>query len=171
MKICPKCKYQDNSKEPTSCPRCGVIYAKIEGAQKTRAAQELLNQQFENTLRREEAAYSEQESLSDTEWQRDQESYTVAQHLTAFFNIFAIGTAISYVIGGIILWRMLGETPFITSSGRYTFTVLYVMSAPFPIAIYLALASALKLGKDIADNTRATRHYMSYLVHKRKTRS
>ena len=169
MKICPKCKYQDDSKEPVSCPRCGVIYAKIEVAQQTRAAQQRLNMQFENTMRAEEETYSQQ-AFSDREWELDQDSYPVAQNLTAFFNIFAIITAVSYIIGGMIIWNLLGNTPYITNSGRYSLTVLYVMSAAFPIAIYLALATVLKLGKDIADNSRATRNYLAQLAHRNKTR-
>ena len=102
MKTCPKCKYQDNSKYPESCPRCGVIYAKVEETKRTKIAQDRLNKQFEDTLRREEEVYSEFEGFYDREWQNDQDSYPLVQNLTAVFNIFAIGAGLSYVIGGIV---------------------------------------------------------------------
>lgn len=170
MKTCPKCKHQDNSPEPVSCPKCGVIYAKIEEAQRTKSVQERLSQQLENTLRAEEEI-SSQHTFSDKEWELDQESYPTVQSLSSFFNIFAILTAIAWALGTVQLWSVLGEIPYFTTSGRYTLTIVYLFSAAMPIALCLALSWALKLGKDIADNTRATRHYMSQLSQKKKGRT
>ena len=169
MKICPKCKQQDNSAQPVSCPKCGVIYAKFETAQRAKSAEERLNQQLENTLRHEEEI-SSLYSFSDRELDLDRESYSTVQSLAGFFNIFAIFTAIAWTLGSVQLWSLLGEVPYFTNSGRYTLTVIYFLSAAMPIALCLSLSWALKLGKDIADNTRATRHYLSQLSQKKKTR-
>jgi hypothetical protein len=158
---CPKCGFKNDQQQATNCPKCGLIYAKFQKTQAHKSIEQTLSDSFSNAMPSE---YKEESRFADFESQKDQDSYSAIVFLSGFFNIFAGLLGIIWVAGIIVFWSFLSSTQYFQGSPKVIVTLFFAMFSFLPIAMYASISGALKLGKDIADNTRATRNYLAHLT-------
>lgn len=164
MIVCPKCGHQ-HQQPTTACSKCGLIYEKFRQAEKNRRQEEDLNNRLTDTLLKVENTHDQ--GFYDFESQKDQQSYVGITYLSWFFFIFAGLTGIAWVVQIKFLSNFFDVFLQIKGSEKFALTLIVAIFSSLPVATYLAIGSALKIGKDIADNTRATRNYLEQLVKKR----
>jgi len=164
MTVCPKCGHQ-HLQPTTACSKCGLIYEKFRQAEKHRRQEQELNDRLADTLLKVEDTYDQ--GFYDFEKQKDQQSYVGITYLSWFFFIFAGLTGIVWVVQIKYLSNFFDVFLQIKGSEKFVLTLIVAIFSLLPVATYLAIGSALKIGKDIADNTRATRNYLEQLVKKK----
>ena len=164
MTVCPKCEHQHH--QPVkACSKCGLIFEKFRQAEERRKAEQVLNDQLADTLTQVENTYDQ--GFYDFESQRDRQSYVGITYLSWFFFIFAGLTGIALIVQIKFLSSFFDVFPQIKGPEKFALTLVVAIFSSLPVATYLAIGSALKIGKDIADNTRATRNYLEHLVKKK----
>lgn len=164
MTVCPKCGHE-HQQPAKACSKCGLIFEKFRQAEKFRRQEQDLNNRLADTLTKVESNYDQ--GFYDFESQRDRQSYVGITYLSWFYFIFAGLTAIAWVIQIKYLSYFIDAFLQIKGPEKLVLTLIIAIFSSLPVATYLAIGGALKLGKDIADNTRATRNYLEQLVKKK----
>lgn len=161
MTVCPKCGHQ-HQQPTTACSKCGLIYEKFRQAEKHRQQEQDLNNRLADTLTQVEDTYNQ--GFYDFESQRDRQSYPSITYLSWFFFLFAGLTAIAWIVQILFVSSFIGAFLQVKGPEKLVLVLVVAIFSSLPVAAYLAIGGALKLGKDIADNTRATRNYLEQLV-------
>lgn len=161
MITCPKCGFKNNQSQATACPKCGLIYAKFQKVRTHKSIEQALSDSFSKAMPSE---LEEESRFADFESQKDQDSYSAIVFLSGFFNIFAGLLGIIWIAGIVVFWSFLSSTQYLQGFQKIIVTLFFAMFSFLPIAMYASISGALKLGKDIADNTRATRNYLAHLT-------
>ncbi len=164
MTVCPKCGHQ-HQQPTTACSKCGLIYEKFRQAEKHRRQEQDLNNRLADTLTQVENTYDQ--GLYDFEGQRDRQSYPSITYLSWFFFIIAGLTAIAWIVQIMFVSSFIGLFLQVKGSEKFVLILVVAIFSSLPVATYLAIGGALTLGKDIADNTRATRNYLEQLAKRR----
>lgn len=173
MIFCPKCGLKNEKPQATDCPKCGLIYAKFQKAQQEEVHHINAERALNDSLRRAVASSDEEPpNYIDFELDRDSRSYPLIENLSLFFLCFASILGLFTVFEIKYVWSLLVELNTSLKIFSKSDIWIIVLSVGFlgtlQIAIYLAIGGLLRLGKDIADNTRATRNYLSHIALKVK---
>ena len=161
MITCPKCGFKNDQPQATDCPKCGLIYAKFQRAQTHKSVEQALNDSFKDAM---PSGHEEEPRFTDLEPQKDDDSYSGIVYLSWFFIGFSCVLGLIWVAEIKFFWSFIDSYQIFKGSDKLLVILLFAMFSSLPVAIYLSVGGALKLGKDIADNTRATRNYLAYLV-------
>lgn len=164
MTVCPKCGHE-HQQPAKACSKCGLIFEKFRQAEERRKSEQDLNDRLADTLTQVENTYNQ--GFYDFESQRDRQSYPSITYLSWFFFLFAGLTAIAWIVQILFFSFFIGAFLQVKGPEKLVLILVVAIFSSLPVAAYLAIGGALKLGKDIADNTRATRNYLEQLV-KRK---
>jgi len=178
MKTCLKCNFENPQGNSEACPKCGAVYAKMERlarealkAKEQAERERVWNDRLEREFDKEESpSYEDSLETYAREARRDQEAYPVISMLSGFFIILAIMVGAVGLIAALNAYNLLqaytqiGGVPGQSNVGLF---VIMAVSVTTSVAIVLAIAGGLKLGRDIANNTRATREYMHELATRR----
>ena len=168
MTTCPKCGFKNNQPQATSCPKCGIYYAKFETAKEHLNAERSLNAGLKKTLSQADDIYAEE--FTDLESDKDDNSYGGIFYLSWFFIVFSCFLGFIWILEIKYFWSFIDSYQIFKGSDKLLVVLFFAIFSSLPVAIYLAVGGALKLGKDIADNTRATRNYLAHIA-KTKNRS
>jgi hypothetical protein len=95
---------------------------------------------------------------------RDRESYPFIEFLINFFLFAAALVGISCIVGAIHFWDFLTQLSFFSSQSRFFLIAAIILSDAISVGILLAISAALTLGRDIANNTRASRECLFKLL-------
>lgn len=173
MPTCPKCGFKNERPQATDCPKCGLIYAKFQKAQKDEARHISAEQALNDSLRRAIGSDSEEATtFIDFETDKDFRSYPSIEKLSVFFLCFAGVLGLVTIIEIKYVWGVLNQLnasfKMFSNSDFWIILLSVGLLGTLQVAIYLAIGGLLRLGKDIADNTRATRNYLSHIARKMK---
>ena len=173
MTTCPKCGFINKQSQATDCPKCGLIYAKFKKVQEEESQHISAERSLNNSLNKAiSSSFDEPSSYTDFEADRDSRTYPMVDNLSLFFIVFAGILAIFTIFEIKYVWNLLFELNASFKIFSKTDVWIIVLSIGFlgimQTAIYLAVGGLLHLGKDIADNTRATRNYLSHIAKKMK---
>lgn len=174
MKTCPKCGFQNSRPQAEDCPKCGLIYSKFYKAQqsesKQMSAEKALNDSLTKVISNDQQRIT---SCADFEPIKDNDSYQMIGHLAFFLIAFSGVLAIWTIIEAKYFWGLLTQanetiraftnTDIFTKSDIWIMIVSVIFIGTLQVALCLAIGGFLHLGKDIADNTRATRNYLSQI--------
>jgi hypothetical protein len=94
----------------------------------------------------------------DPEYAKDEEAYPVVQFLSGVFAFLAAFTAITEILGLINFYRW-GRL-FLQSRELLLYTVSLGVASAGSVVVLLAISEALKMGRDVANHTRAMREYL-----------
>lgn len=114
--------------------------------------------------------HQETSSFIDLEANKDSRTYQPISNLSIFILILSGVLVLFTIIETKYVWDLLthlnASFKMFSSSDR----LLIVLSVGFlgvmQVATFLAIGGLLRIGKDIADNTRATRNYLSHIAQK-----
>ena len=161
MITCPKCGSKNDQSQATDCPRCGLIYAKFQRAQTHKNVEQELNNSLSNAM---PSRQTEEQSSTDFEPQKDDNSYSGIVYLSWFFIGLSCVLGLISIIDIKYLWAFIDSYQIFKGSEKLFVFLLLAILASLPVAVCLAVSGALTLGKDIADNTRATRNYLTHIA-------
>lgn len=166
MRKCPKCGFA-NDQNTLECPKCGAIYAKVQQAMASKQAirqhETLLNQKIRKEMS-DDFPIDETIDLWNAESNRDNEAYPVAAALSTFFAFAAAAAGIFCFIGALQFWGLLTHMSFFTDRDKIFLLVAIVFANAISVGTLLAISAALSLGRDIANNSRASREYLLKLA-------
>jgi hypothetical protein len=166
METCPKCGFS-NAMPATDCLKCGVNFAKVGQARATERAalqnEAAINHKIERVLTRnfpldEDLYHRENEAL------HDRESYPFIEFLSTFFLFAASLVGVACIVGTIYFWGFLTQLSFFSAQNKFVLLAAIILSDAISVGILLAISGALTLGRDIANNTRASRECLFELV-------
>jgi hypothetical protein len=166
---CPKCSFEIQQAGAAACPKCGVVFAKVqralaeEAAIKRRvAAERSISAVLEKQMEADEEVHSRLNLDPDPEYARDEAAYPVIHLLSAVFYFLAVFTGIIETLG-LIYFYQWGKMIFSPGEMLLFMTSLAVASAG-SVVFLLAVAEGLKIGRDVANNSRAMREYLRRMV-------
>jgi ribosomal protein L37E/uncharacterized membrane protein len=167
MIICPKCGHKNETPHASDCPKCGVIYEKFRQMQQQRKAEQKLNNEFESVMMTNTDTsgfvYDDFESV------KDKDSYASISNLSFYFICIGIILIAFWIYDLKFIWSVLSAyANFMKTSDKIFIVLAMAVFTSIPIALYFAVGAGLKLGKDIANNTRATRNYIRDIAQKTK---
>ena len=168
MTTCPTCGFDNPDDKATTCPECGLPYAELADlSEKEESCGESLAEDFyprfaERLMERENTP----ETPADREWDRDQTTYPGILYLSWFFYGFALVLGFGWIVGISFFRRYLAGLEGVDPSDRLYLILLFAIVSSMPMALYLAIGAVLRLGKDIADNTRAARSHLARIVNR-----
>ena len=166
MTSCPKCGFQNRQPQAASCPKCGVYYSKFRKASEQQKAESKINEELSAAMSFSDS-YPDNLSL-DVERHKDKDSYTGIVFLSWFFIAISGLLLVFWIFDMKFIWSLMTYySDFIRKEDKFFFMIFFGSMASLPIAVYFAIGGALKLGKDIADNTRATRNYLERIAKKK----
>jgi hypothetical protein len=162
---CPKCSFEIQQAGAAACPKCGVVFAKVQRALAEEAAfnrrvtaERSISVALEKQMEADEAVRSRLNLDPDPEYARDEAAYPVIHFLAGIFTFLAVFTAITEILG-LIYFYQWGKLIFSPREMLLFMTSLAVASAG-SVVVLLAVAEGLKLGRDVANNSRAMREYL-----------
>ncbi|OHB32049.1 MAG: hypothetical protein A2X84_12345 [Desulfuromonadaceae bacterium GWC2_58_13] len=167
MKICGKCGFENDANETVDCPKCGAIYAKVEkaklNASTVRQQEETISQKIEKEMG---SSYVPDENLYlwEQEARQDRDAYPFIAGLSTFFVFAALLTGVSCIIGAYHFWDILTQLQFFSDRGKIFLFVAIALTDAVSVGTLLAISATLTLGRDIANNTRASREYLLKLA-------
>jgi hypothetical protein len=165
MKTCPKCGFE-NELTNQDCLKCGVIFAKVDQARANErdalSRESAINRKIERVLGN--AYLDEGLYFQEKETIRDRESYPFIEFLINFFLFAAALVGISCIVGAIHFWDFLIQFSFFSSQSRFFLIAAIIPSDAISVGTLLAISAALALGRDIANNTRASRECLFKLL-------
>lgn len=171
MIFCPKCGFKNEQPQATDCPKCGLVYAKFHKAKNEGKNHIAAEQELTNSFRR--AMSSEVEEATDfidLETRKDADSYQMLNYLSLFFICFAAILAIFTLVEAKYIWGLLNylsaSYKMFTTSDKWLIAISVFFIGTMQVALFLAVGGLLRIGKDIADNTRATRNYLLHIARK-----
>jgi hypothetical protein len=166
MKICPKCGFENELATP-DCLKCGVIFAKVEQARSNERdalqKEAAINHRIERVLTG-NIPLDEGLHLLEKEALRDRESYPFIEFLSTFFLFAAAMVGIACIVGAIHFWDFLTQLSFFSAQNKFFLLAAIILSDAISVGILLAISGALTLGRDMANNTRASREGLFELV-------
>lgn len=166
MTTCPKCGFKKESNTP-DCMNCGVIFAKAEQAlakERTASLQETtLNREIEWAMA-ENLPVDEELNFIEGEILQDGKSYPFIEFLIKFFLFAAALIGLGFIVGAIYFWDFLRQIPFFSAQDRYILIFAIILSDMISVGTLLATSAALTLGRDIANNTRASRECLFRVI-------
>lgn len=162
---CPKCSFEIGEAGAASCPKCGVVFAKVqkaladEAAYKRRIASERsISAALEKQMEEDEEVRSRLGLDPDMEMMKDEEAYPVIRFLSGLFILLAVIAAVAGILGLFDFYRWakmsLGPRELVLSM------LLLAAAVVGSVVVLLAVAEGLKMGRDVANNTRAMREYL-----------
>ncbi|MEZ4599589.1 MAG: hypothetical protein R2940_07355 [Syntrophotaleaceae bacterium] len=138
---------------------CGVIFAKVEQARADErnalSRESAINRKIEKVLRNDPV--DERFFFQEKEVIRDRESYPFIEFLINFFLFAAALVGIGCIMGAIHFWNFLTQLPFFSTQYRIFLILAITFTNAISVGLLLAIPAALTLGRDIANNTRASR--------------
>jgi hypothetical protein len=166
MKTCPKCGFENESANP-DCLKCGVNFAKVERARSNEQEpfknEAIVNRKIEKVMGQDtpedEAFY-----FQENEAIRDRESYPFIEFLSTFFLFLAALVGIAYIVGAIHFWDFLTQLSFFETRDKIFLLISITLADAISVGTLLAISAALTLGRDIANNTRASRECLFKLL-------
>ena len=161
MITCPKCGFKNDQSQATDCPKCGLIYAKFQRAKTHKSVEKSLNESFRDAM---PSGHEEEPRFTDFEPQKDDDSYSGIVYLSWFFIGLSCVLGLISIIDIKYLWAFIDSYQIFKGSEKLFVFLLLAILASLPVAVCLAVSGALTLGKDIADNTRATRNYLAHIA-------
>lgn len=173
MIFCPKCGFKNELPQATDCPKCGLIYSKFQHAQAEEknhiSAERALNEELRKAFPQEISSHS---SFTDFETSKDHNSYPILNNLSVFFMFFAGILAIFTIVEAKYIWSLLSylnsSFEIFKTADKVYITIAAIFIGTMQVSMFLAIGCLLRIGKDIADNTRATRNYLLYLARNEK---
>lgn len=165
MTTCPKCGFRSELNTP-ECPKCGVIYAKAEPERVKETAIRQKEAAINRKIEKEMGGFGADDgfSLWDQEAGNDREAYPLIGFLSTFFAFAAALFGIGYVAGAIYFWDILMQLGFFSQGDKLVLIGAIALADGVSVGTLLAISGALTLGRDIANNTRASREYLFRLV-------
>lgn len=165
MKICPKCGF-GNELDTPECPKCGVIYAKAEQAKSDKQAAHNQEKTINKKIEKEMSDYVPDESyfLWEQEARLDRNAYPFIGALSTFFVFAAAIFGIGCIAGAIYFWDILTQLGYFSDRDKIFLVGVIALTDAVSVGTLLAIAGLLTLGRDIANNTRASREYLFNLV-------
>ena len=169
MITCPKCGFKNEKLQATDCPKCGLIYAKFQKAKEEQIRHMSAEHALRDSLSKAVTEGQDEEpKFLDFESGKDQSSYPAITYLSWFFIGFSGVLGLVWVVEIKFFWSLLDSFFQLKGPDKLFITIFFAIFSSLPIAIYLSVGGALKLGKDIADNTRASRSYLAHIANKMK---
>jgi uncharacterized Zn finger protein (UPF0148 family) len=162
---CQKCGFQTSRSGVEVCPRCGAVYAKMQraiaekkAASKRVAAERILSARIAKKMEEDESLRNVLNLDLDPEIARDEQAYPVARFLSGLFAFLAAFTALveALALAHFYTWATL---VFNATDLLLFMTALSVFSVT-TVVILLAISEGLKIGRDVASNSRAMREYL-----------
>lgn len=179
MQSCPKCNFAKPA-HAESCPKCGVVYAKVARMRHEAAQERKLSDLLEKELGEEarEADDSFEMSLHENRYRAD--SYSTIQLISGFLNFMAALIVIATMLSAIVTWGLMGEaSQSIASLGsamrggvfsvshRLFIVIMQLLGGFTAAALVAAIAGGLHLGRDIAQNTHLAKEYLHRMYVRR----
>jgi hypothetical protein len=169
--VCQKCGFQASGPGAEICPKCGVVHAKVQramaeqvAARKKFAAERNLSETIANSMEEDENLRLTMNFELDPEISRDEEAYPVTHFLSGFFAFLAVFTALVEVMG---LWHFYSWGKALLSTQELLLSMISLsLLAATSVVILLAISEWLKMGRDVANNTRAMRAYLRRIAGK-----
>jgi hypothetical protein len=162
---CPKCNFEIREGGAAACPKCGVVFAKVQRALAEEAAfnrrvtaERTISVALEKQMEADEAVHSRLNLGPDPEYARDDAAYPAIHFLSGVFTFLAAFTALIEGLG-LIYFYQWGKLIFSPGEMLLFMTSLVVASAG-SVVVLLAIAEGLKMGRDVANNSRAMREYL-----------
>lgn len=166
MRTCPKCGFINESNTP-DCMNCGVIFAKVEQARANERAalfkEAALNREIEWAMAG-NLPVDEELSFIEGEIIQDGKSYPFIEFLINFFLFAAVVVGLGCIVGAIYFWDLLRQLPLFSAQDRYLLLFVIILSDVISVGTLLAISAALTLGRDIANNTRASRECLFRVI-------
>ena len=165
---CLKCGFDDGS-ESDSCAKCGVVHAKARQAsaqqaeqRRKAAAERAISDLSERRLKADEKISASLNPFHDTQYLLDKDSYPVTEFLSGFFLFMAACTAIIEIMG-LVYFYQWGRILF-SSQELIFYMISIVVTSAGTVVVLLAISEGLKMGRNVANNTRATREYLRQIA-------
>jgi hypothetical protein len=162
---CPKCSFEIRESGAAACPKCGVVFAKVQRAlaeeaafSRRIAAERSISAVLEKQMEADEEVRSRLNLDPDPEYARDEAAYPVIDFLSGVFYFLAVLTGIIETLG-LIYFYQWGKMIFGPGEMLLSMASLAVVSAG-SVVVLLAVAEGLKMGRDVANNSRAMREYL-----------
>lgn len=173
MIACPKCGFKNDLPQAADCPKCGLIYAKFQKTTEDERSHLQAERELTNSFRKVMASESEEPShFTDFETVKDSDSYRMLDNLSLFFIGFAGVLAIFTIVEAKYIWGLLtylnASFKMFTSADKWLISISVIFVGVMQASLFLAIGGLLRIGKDIADNTRATRNYLLHIARKSK---
>ena len=173
MQLCPKCNFT-NPSDSDSCPKCGVVYAKVARIRREAIQERRLSDLVEKELSAGEAGGDDSFDLALREHRVQEGGYPVAQIISGFLYFMAGTTLLFTIISAVWVWHLLGEANQIwvglgikggifTAQGRVFIITLEIFGGLTLSALLAAAAAGLGVGRDIALNTQMAKEYLHRL--------
>ncbi|ALC16330.1 hypothetical protein DSOUD_1551 [Desulfuromonas soudanensis] len=170
---CPKCGFDFQETGAVACPKCGVVFAKVqrvaaaEAAFKQRTAAEIsICEGIQKEMERDEKIRFRLSFGPDPEYARDEAAYPVTLYLSGAFAFLAAFTTITEIMG-LVHFYQWGKLIFDPREMFFFMFSLAVASAG-SVSMLLAISEGLRMARDVANNSRATREYSRMITVKRK---
>ena len=168
---CPKCGFEIQEIGASACPKCGVVFAKLERTLAERAALEhrmaaerSISAVLEKQMEADENVRSGLGGYSDLESVRDEEAYPLARFLSSAFTFLAALTAMGDLVG-LTHFYQWGRAIF-APRDMYLFLASLVIASFGSVIVLLAIAEGLRMGRDVTNHTRAMREYLRKIAVK-----
>jgi uncharacterized Zn finger protein (UPF0148 family) len=170
---CPKCGFEIQEVGAAACPKCGVVFAKVQRAlaeeaafNRRIAAERSISVALEKQMEADEEVRSRLNLDPDPEYAWDEEAYPAVPVLSGVFTFLALFTAISE-ISGLIYFYQWGKLIF-SAREMLLFMISLAVASAGSVVMLLAIAEGLKMGRDVANNSRAMREYLRRMAGERK---
>ena len=162
---CPKCSFDIRESGATACPKCGVVFAKVQRALAEEAAfnrritaERSISAILEKQMEADEEVRSRLNLGPDPEYARDEAAYPVIHFLSAVFYFLTVLTGIIETLG-LIYFYQWGKLIF-SPGEMLLFMISLAVASAGSVVVLLAVAEGLKMGRDVANNSRAMREYL-----------
>ncbi|WP_155890663.1 zinc ribbon domain-containing protein [Desulfuromonas sp. TF] len=162
---CPKCGFVIQEAGSAACPKCGVVFAKVRRASEEEAAfnrrtaaERSISAVMEKRMEADEEVRSRLNFDPDPEYARDEAAYPFIHTLSGAFVFLAAATAIIDIMGLIHFYHW-GKLIF-EPRELLLFMISLVVASVGSVVVLLAIAEGLKMGREVANNTRAMREYL-----------
>lgn len=168
---CPKCGFVMQGTGEASCPKCGVVFAKVQRAMAEEvafnrrvAAERSISATMEKRMAEDEEVRLRLNLDLDPEYARDEEAYPVIHFLSGAFALLAALVGIADILG-LVYFYQWGRLIF-GSRDLLLFMISLVVVSVISVVLLLAVAEGLKMGRDVANNSRAMREYLRRMAGK-----
>jgi predicted nucleic-acid-binding Zn-ribbon protein len=165
MPTCPKCGFKNEENTP-DCPKCGAIYAKAEQVRANERTAQKLEAAINQKIEKEMGTFTADDGydLWEQEARNDRKAYPFIGFLSSFFAFAATLFGIGCIAGAIFFWDILTQLGFFSDRDKIFLVGAIALTVAISVGTLLAISGALTLGRDIANNTRASREYLLKLV-------
>lgn len=168
---CPKCGFGNLEEGAATCPKCGVVFAKLrrvreeEAAFRTRlAAERSLSSELARQLAEDEELRSRLSFDVDREYERDEAAYPVTRLLAGLFAFLALFTAVTEIMGLIQFYQWV--KPNLEPRELFLSMISLGVAVATSVGMLLAISEGLRMGRDVANGTRAMRAYLRRMTGK-----